>query len=83
MRRRGHFGSQRTDNRLRVNERIRAPEVRVIDDEGGQVGILPIEQARRLAKEKDLDLVEISPTASPPVCKLMNFGKYMYQQSRG
>jgi len=70
------------DKRLRINERIRAPEVRLIDEEGGQVGIVPIEQAREMARQREVDLVEISPTAAPPVCKLMNFGKFMYQQKK-
>jgi translation initiation factor IF-3 len=65
-----------------VNERIRAKEVRVIDDEGNQLGILPPFDALRIAREKDLDLVEISPTAQPPVCRIMNYGKYLYQLNK-
>jgi translation initiation factor IF-3 len=61
---------------------IRVPEVRLIDDEGKQVGIVPIAQAQQMAREKDLDLVEISPTATPPVCKIMNYGKYVFQQKK-
>jgi translation initiation factor IF-3 len=56
-----------------VNERIRAKEVRVIDDEGNQLGILTPFDALKIAREKDLDLVEISPTAQPPVCRIMNY----------
>ena len=55
------------------------PEVRLIDAEGGQVGIVPLQQAQDMAREKDLDLVEISPTANPPVCKIMDYGKYVFQ----
>jgi translation initiation factor IF-3 len=61
---------------------IRVPEIRLIDDEGKQVGIVPIAQAQQMAREKDLDLVEISPTATPPVCKIMNYGKYVFQQKK-
>ncbi|PYV42408.1 MAG: translation initiation factor IF-3 [Acidobacteria bacterium] len=66
----------------RVNERIRAKEIRVIDEDGGQIGILPPFEALKIAKEKDLDLVEISPTAQPPVCRIMNYGKYLYQLNK-
>ena len=66
----------------RVNERIRIPEVRVVDDEGGQLGIMPTRQALDLAREKGLDLVEVAPNAEPPVCKIMDYGKYKYQQSK-
>ena len=65
-----------------MNERIRAREIRVIDDNGGQLGIMPPYQALKLAKEQSLDLVEISPTAVPPVCKIMDYGKYIYQLSK-
>ncbi len=61
---------------------IRAAEVRLIDHEGKQVGIVPLQQAQDLAREKDLDLVEISPTANPPVCKIMDYGKYVFQQKK-
>jgi translation initiation factor IF-3 len=54
----------------------------VIDDEGNQLGILPPFEALKLAKEKNLDLVEVSPTAQPPVCRIMDFGKFMYQQEK-
>jgi translation initiation factor IF-3 len=56
--------------------------VRVIDDEGGQIGIMPPFEAIRLARSKNLDLVEISPTAQPPVCRIMDYGKYLYQQEK-
>ena len=57
-------------------------EVRVIDDTGQQLGIMPPQQALVIAKQKGLDLVEISPTASPPVCRIMDFGKYQYQEQK-
>ena len=65
-----------------MNERIRAREVRVIDDEGQQIGILPPFEALKRAREKNLDLVEVSPTANPPVCKVMDYGKYVFQQKK-
>ena len=61
---------------------IRANEVRLIDADGKQVGVVPLQQAQDIAREKDLDLVEISPTASPPVCKIMDYGKYVFQQKK-
>ncbi|MHA7305780.1 translation initiation factor IF-3 [Arthrobacter sp. TMN-49] len=63
----------------RINDRIRVPEVRLVGPAGEQVGIVRIEDALRLAAESDLDLVEVAPTAKPPVCKLMDFGKYKYE----
>ncbi len=65
-----------------VNREIRAPEVRVIDAEGKQAGILPVREALRLAEEQGLDLVEVAPGATPPVCRIMNYGKYKYQQNK-
>lgn len=65
--------------RLRVNNGIGAPELRVIDDDGNQIGILPRDRALALAQEKNLDLVEISPTAKPPVAKITDYGKYFYR----
>jgi translation initiation factor IF-3 len=65
-----------------MNERIRAREVRVIDDEGSQVGIMPPFEALKMARSKNLDLVEISPTAQPPVCRIMDYGKFLYQQEK-
>jgi translation initiation factor IF-3 len=73
----------RIDKRfIRMNERIRAREVRVIDDAGEQVGIMPPFEALKMAREKNLDLVEISPTAQPPVCRIMDYGKFLYQQEK-
>ena len=66
----------------RVNERIRIREVRLIDDEGRQVGIVPTREAMEMARERGLDLVEVAPNAAPPVCRLMDYGKFRYEQSR-
>lgn len=65
-----------------INWGIRAPEVRVIDAEAKQLGILPVKEAIRLADEQGLDLVEVAPGATPPVCRIMNYGKYKYQQNK-
>ncbi len=71
------------DNKgMRVNEQIRVREVRLIDDEGIQKGIVPTLEALKLAKERDLDLVEVSPNANPPVCKILDFGKYRFEQEK-
>jgi translation initiation factor IF-3 len=67
---------------IRTNDRIRAREIRVIDDEGGQIGVMPPYEALKMAREKNLDLVEISPTANPPVCRIMDYGKFLYQQEK-
>jgi translation initiation factor IF-3 len=66
----------------RINDRIRVPEVRLVGPEGEQVGIVPIGKALELAAEADLDLVEVSATARPPVCKLMDFGKFKYESAQ-
>jgi translation initiation factor IF-3 len=66
----------------RINEMIRVREVRLIDDEGNQKGIVPTSEALKLAKEKDLDLVEVSPNANPPVCKILDYGKYKFEQEK-
>ncbi|WP_235503258.1 translation initiation factor IF-3 [Aeromicrobium sp. Root495] len=67
---------------LRVNDRIRVPEVRLVGPAGEQVGIVRIEDALRLAAESDLDLVEVAPTARPPVCRLMDYGKFKYEAAQ-
>jgi translation initiation factor IF-3 len=67
---------------LRVNDRIRVPEVRLVGPNGEQVGIVRIDDALRLAQESDLDLVEVAPTARPPVCKLMDYGKFKYENAQ-
>jgi translation initiation factor IF-3 len=63
---------------LRINEQIRVREVRLIDEEGNQAGIVPTVEALRMAREKDLDLVEFATAVIPPVCKLLDFGKYRF-----
>ncbi|MDL4777259.1 translation initiation factor IF-3 [Actinomadura xylanilytica] len=65
----------------RINDRIRVPEVRLVGPNGEQVGIVPIAKALELARESDLDLVEVAPTARPPVAKLMDYGKFKYESA--
>jgi translation initiation factor IF-3 len=65
----------------RINERIRTPEVRLVGAKGEQIGIVSINEALRLAQEAELDLVEVAPTARPPVCKLMDYGKFKYESA--
>ena len=65
-----------------MNERIRAPQVRVISPEGEQIGILPIKQAWEEAMRRGLDLIEIAPNAKPPVCRIMDYGKFRYEQQK-
>ena len=65
-----------------INEEIRDREVRVIDSDGTQLGIMPIAEAMRLADEKNTDLVKIAPQAKPPVCKIMDYGKYSFEQAK-
>jgi translation initiation factor IF-3 len=67
---------------LRVNEEIRVREVRVVSDTGEQLGIMLAREAIRLATEQQLDLVEVAPTAKPPVCRIMDFGKFKYEQQK-
>lgn len=66
----------------RINDRIRVPEVRLVGPKGEQVGVVKIEDALRMAQEADLDLVEVSPQSSPPVAKLMDFGKFKYEAAQ-
>jgi translation initiation factor IF-3 len=66
----------------RINDRIRVPEVRVIDDEGNQVGMMKTPDAVRFAQERDLDLVEVAPEAKPPVCRVLDYSKYKYEQAQ-
>ncbi len=78
-----YSAEDRIDKRfIRTNDRIRAREIRVIGDEGEQIGVMPPFEALKLARSKNLDLVEISPTAQPPVCRIMDYGKYLYQQEK-
>ncbi len=67
---------------VRVNHRIRVPQVRCVGPDGDMLGILPTREAQRLADEKKLDLVEIAPQADPPVCRIMDFGKYKFQETQ-
>jgi translation initiation factor IF-3 len=71
-----------TDKRVRINRQIRISPVRVIDDEGEQLGIMPVEQAIETAEEKGLDLVEVAPDSRPPVVRIMDYGKFKYEQAR-
>jgi translation initiation factor IF-3 len=67
---------------VRINEHIRVPEVRLIGIDGQQVGVMPTKEALAQAVEAHLDLVEVAPQASPPVCRIMDYGKFKYQQSK-
>ncbi|MDL2237070.1 translation initiation factor IF-3 [Christensenellaceae bacterium OttesenSCG-928-K19] len=69
-------------NDLFINEQIRDKEVRVIGADGEQLGVMPLEQAMKLAEEADMDLANISPKANPPVCKIMDYGKYKFEQGK-
>lgn len=61
-----------------INEEIRSSKVRLIDDEGEQIGVIPIKEALKMAEDKHLDLVNVAPNAKPPVCKILDYGKYKY-----
>ncbi len=69
-------------NSYRVNEIIRVPEVRLIGANGENVGVVSIDQALRMAREAELDLVEVSGNATPPVCRIMDFGKFLYERTK-
>ncbi|NWG22182.1 MAG: translation initiation factor IF-3 [Chloroflexi bacterium] len=69
-------------DRLRINNRIRAREVRLIDENGAQVGVVSIRDALGMAEERGLDLVEVAPNAIPPVCRILDYGKFRYEQSK-
>jgi len=75
------FHQNRSD-RVNINRNIRAREVRVIDPDGNQLGVVPIEEALKSAADFGLDLVEVSPNAAPPVCKIMDYGRYKYEQTK-
>lgn len=81
MRKKFNFNKKVT-KKLNVNQQIRAKEVRVIDNQGEMLGIKTFIEAIQIAKDKDLDLIEVSPLADPPVCKIMDFGSYQYQQDK-
>jgi translation initiation factor IF-3 len=70
------------EKRIRINEQIRISPIRLIDENGGQVGIVALDEARRLAEERSLDLVEVAPEARPPVVRMMDYGKFKYEQAR-
>jgi len=67
---------------IRINHRIRVPEVRVIGADGGMLGVLQTHEALKMAQEQGLDLVEVNPKADPPVCKILDFGKYKYEEKK-
>lgn len=71
-----------SDKNLRINQAIRAKEVRVIDESGKQIGVMTASEALRLAQERNLDLVEVAPNAEPPVCRIIDFGKFMYERTK-
>jgi translation initiation factor IF-3 len=66
----------------RINERIRVPEVRLIGDDGSQIGVIKTDEALRIARDRDLDLVEVAPDARPPVCRVLDYSKYKYEQEQ-
>ncbi|MBU0568241.1 translation initiation factor IF-3 [bacterium] len=76
------FKGKSRDPMVRVNNRIYAPEIRVVGPEGDQLGVLSVREALDLAREEGLDLVEISPGAKPPVCKITDYGKFRYEQQK-
>jgi translation initiation factor IF-3 len=73
---------EKKGKQARINDMIFAPEVRVVDEEGNQLGIIPLSKALSIAAERGLDLVEVAPDAKPPVCRIMDYGKYKYTQER-
>ena len=73
---------QPLSKRVRMNDQIRSPSIRLIDEAGEPLGVFLIERAKEMAKEQELDLVEVAPNARPPVCKIMDYGKYMYRQQK-
>lgn len=77
-----HFKNKNYQKGPRKNERIRVPQVRVVGPDGSQIGVIKTEEALRLAKNAGLDLVEVAPLARPPVCRILDFGKYMYEESK-
>ena len=67
---------------IRINERIRVPQVRLVGPDGNQLGVMPIQKAQDLANQHELDLVEVAPQASPPVCRIIDFSKFKYDQEK-
>jgi len=78
---RGPIPNQNRDEH-RINERIRVPQVRLIDEKGEQVGVVPTFEALKMARERGLDLMEVSPNSSPPVCKICDYGKFKYEKKK-
>ena len=76
------FKTAEPKNQQRINDQIRISPVRVVGDDGTQLGVMPTEEALEHAQKADLDLVEVAPNASPPVCRIMDYGKYKYQQKK-
>lgn len=72
-------GSRSREPEVRINQRIRAREVRLVDEGGEQLGVVPIREALSMSEERGVDLVEVAPNANPPVCRLMDYGKYKYE----
>lgn len=71
-----------SNKELQINDEIRDKELRIIDSDGSQLGVMPLERAMNLAAEKNLDLVKIAPQATPPVCKIIDYGKYRFEQAK-
>ncbi len=71
-----------SNKELQINEQIRDKEVRVVDSDGSQLGVMPLGKAKELAAQRDLDLVKIAPQANPPVCKIIDYGKFRFEQSK-
>jgi translation initiation factor IF-3 len=82
MRRTWRKAKPKPQKRFWMNDKIRATDVFVIDEEGEQKGVMSLAEALRMAKESELDLVEVNPTAEPPVCKIMDFGQFKYEQEK-
>jgi translation initiation factor IF-3 len=76
------FDKRSAKSFIRINDRIRAREIRVIDENGEQLGILPPFEALKIARERGLDLVEVSPTAVPPVCRIQDYGRFLYEKEK-
>jgi len=70
------------NRRIRVNYQIRVPRIRLIDEKGNQIGIVPTQEGLRIAQERNLDLVEVAPQADPPVCRILDYSKFKYQQEK-
>lgn len=71
-----------SNKELQINEQIRDKEVRLIDSDGSQLGVMPLRKAKDLAEQRNLDLVKIAPQATPPVCKIIDYGKFRFEQSK-